>query len=77
MKNDTRIFGYEWADIQRAQQKLGSLNRSFDVSKSSGAQPATDADRKLLEQHGSVEALRAAGLHGVVDRLAHDNQQLA
>lgn len=40
----------------------------LDTSKP--AKPAaTDADRELLRQHGSIEALEAAGLYGVADRL--------
>lgn len=68
MSRDTneKIFGYDWTDIQRAQQG-GSLHRPLKLTP---AQTATDADRALFVKFGSLEALREAGLHGVVDRLA-------
>lgn len=60
-----KILGYDWEDIQRAQQG-GSLSRPVAPS---GRPPATDKDRELLQQYGSISALRDAGFHGAVDRL--------
>lgn len=63
-----KIFGYDWIDIQRAQQGDSSaLHRRIIPTAPKGAD---DKDRALLAQHGSTDALRAAGLHGVVDRLS-------
>jgi len=62
-----KIVGHDWADIQRAQLG-GQLHRKVDLSKP--AKPAaSEADRALLAQYGTVEALEAAGLFGVADRL--------
>lgn len=66
MSDDT-IFGYSWAEIQRAQQG-GKLRPAPVVP-----QPLSIAnaeDYALLKEHGSLAALVAAGFHGVVDRLA-------
>ena len=62
-----RIFGYDWTEIQALQQKQYRRPR-VDVSRPSKA-PPSDADRALLAQHGSLEALEQAGLFGVADRL--------
>lgn len=62
-----KIFGYAWEDIQRAQQG-GRLARRIAISAPLPA--ATGADRALLAKFGSIEALRAAGMHGVIDRLS-------
>jgi hypothetical protein len=62
-----KIFGYDWSDIQRAQQG-GRLSRAIGMS----TQPCvevTSADRDLLAKHGGIEALEAAGFHGTADRL--------
>ena len=61
-----KIMGHDWRDIQRAQQG-GTLARPIVRTEPAG--PTAD-DRALLAQHGSLDALRAAGLHGVVDRLS-------
>ena len=61
------ILGHTWEAIQRA-QRGGRLHTPLDTSKPAKA-PATDADRALLAQHGTLEALEAAGLFGVADRL--------
>lgn len=62
-----KIMGHDWEDIQRAQAG-GSLNKRIDLSKPSKAPPSAE-DMRLLEQHGSVKALEAAGLYGVADRV--------
>jgi hypothetical protein len=61
------IVGHTWEEIQAMQQGR-YVRPTIDTSKP-GKAPATDADRKLLAEHGTVEALEAAGLHGVADRL--------
>ncbi len=68
MPKDTshKIFGYDWADIQNA-QRGGSLHKAITPKP---PQAATDDDRRLLAKFGSVEALKNAGLYGVVDRLS-------
>lgn len=66
MADGDRIFGYDWADIQRSQQR-GRLSRPIDLSKASDP-VVSDTDRELLAKHGSIEALEAAGLFGVADR---------
>lgn len=59
------IFGYEWEDIQRAQEG-GTLARRVQQN----SKPiATDADKAMLVQYGSIDALKNAGMLGVVDRL--------
>lgn len=63
----SRIFGYEWEDIQRAQQG-GRLQRRVGVSKPVD-HSLSDAGRALIEKHKTVEALTAAGYHGTADRL--------
>ena len=62
------IFGYDWADIQRAQAGGRLQTRIVDTSKPVDHAP-TDEDRALLAQHGSIEALKAAGFYGSADRL--------
>ena len=65
-----KIFGYDWADIQRAQQG-GRLCRAIDTSKSPcsvGAAEQLAADVKLLEQYGE-DGLRDLAYFGVLDRL--------
>lgn len=61
------IFGYSWEDIKRAQNG-GKLNKTVDMSKPGKPAPKPE-DYDLLEKYGSIEALKAAGLHGVADRL--------
>jgi hypothetical protein len=61
-----KIFGYDWSDIQRAQQG-GRLGRG--VTRFTSEPLMTDDDRLMLEQHGSVDALERAGLCGVADRV--------
>jgi len=63
-----KIFGYEWDDIQAAQQKRGSLQKTIDISSATGRPPATDADRELLAKHG-IDGLKEMGFFGVIDRL--------
>lgn len=60
------IFGYEWSDINRAQQG-GQLARRVDLSKQDNNAP-TEADLVLLAQHGS-DGLRAKQFHGTIYRL--------
>lgn len=60
-----KIFGHDWADIQRAQQG-GQLHRP--VVRRNEPETLLPGDVDLLEKHG------AAGLHslqffGVIDRL--------
>lgn len=61
-----KIFGHEWQDVQKMQQKeyVPKLVNPHGTSKS---QP-TEADFKLLEIHG-VDGLRSNGYFGVLDRL--------
>ena len=66
-----KIMGYDWGDIRRAQQG-GTLSRPIVRA---ALASATDDDRALLAQYGSLDALRAAGLCGVVDRLSRDVAQ--
>lgn len=61
-----KIFGYDWEDIQRAQQR-GRMRRIIDLSKAS-APVITDSDRELLAKYGTVDALEDAGLFGTADR---------
>jgi hypothetical protein len=61
-----KIFGYDWEDIQQAQQR-GRLRPAIGLAKEV-IPVITDADRKLMEQHGTVEALEAAGFFGTADR---------
>ena len=63
MSND-RIFGYEWADIQRAQQG-GRLHKPINRT---ALDLVTDQDRELLAQHGP-EGLQRIGFYGVLDRV--------
>lgn len=60
------ILGYEWTDIQRAQQG-GRLSHAVDAS-TNGAPAATDDDMAMLAKHG-MDELRSMGLWGIVDRL--------
>lgn len=57
-----RILGYEWADIQRAQQG-GRLSRPVN------AVTWSDGDESVYQQYPSSEALRDAGYFGTADRL--------
>lgn len=64
-----KIFGYDFADIQRAQQKRGSLSERVDTSKSNDVSVnQLDADLALLELHGMAGLLKMQ-YHGVIDRL--------
>ena len=60
----SEIFGYSWADIQRAQQG-GRLARP--VVRSAPQGPSRE-DIELLQIYGADE-LRAQGFHGTLDRL--------
>ena len=65
-----KIFGYDWADIQRAQQG-GRLHRTIDTSKSpysANTAEQLESDVKLLEQYGEA-GLRKMAYFGVLDRL--------
>lgn len=65
MNANTKIFGYEWEEIKRAQ--MGSpLGRRLPAK--TGLPLATPSDWTLLEQHGET-GLRRLGYHGVLDRL--------
>ena len=59
------IFGYSWADIQRAQQG-GRLARPIR-GESKVAPPARE-DIELLQIHGA-DGLRKMQFHGTLDRL--------
>lgn len=61
--SDQKIFGYDWADIQRMQQRLPAppVQRSADIDHS-------ESDRIALETHG-IEGLKKLGYFGVLDRL--------
>lgn len=64
-----KIFGYDFEDILRAQQRGGTLSRKIDTS----VPPTCDMsilpeDIKMLEQHGE-EKLREMGYFGCLDRL--------
>lgn len=60
------IFGYEWSDIQRAQQG-GKLTRTIDASKPIDHSP-TQKDLDLLALHGA-DGLESLGFAGTLDRL--------
>lgn len=60
------ILGYDWDDIQRAQQG-GRLSRAVDTMAPINNAPS-DADRALLAEHGA-DGLRFLELWGVIDRL--------
>lgn len=63
----TKIFGYDWADIQAAQRgDMSGLRRSVNYSPNFGEW--TEADQALMEQYQSVEALESAGFYGTADR---------
>ena len=62
---DVKIFGYEWEDIQRAQQ--GGRLRAAVVS-TSPKPYATEADITLLATEGE-QWLRLHKYDGVLDRL--------
>jgi hypothetical protein len=62
--SDQKIFGYDWADIQRAQNGgriSRPVQRSADIDHS-------ESDRIALETHG-IEGLKKLGYFGVLDRL--------
>ena len=58
------IFGYSWADIQRAQQG-GRLARPVVRNELKGP---TREDIELLQIHGA-DGLREMQFHGTLDRL--------
>lgn len=63
----SKIFGYDWADIQAAQRgDMSGLRRPVNYSPKFGEW--TEADQALLEQYQSVEALESAGFYGTADR---------
>jgi hypothetical protein len=60
-----KIFGYDFADIQRAQAGGRLESRTYTPS----PLPTADArDIELLKEYGEEE-LRNRGLHGILDRL--------
>lgn len=61
------IFGYQWEDIQRAQQG-GRLARAITPHAASKPESSQD-DLALLKEHGEG-GLREMGFYGVLDRLA-------
>ncbi len=64
-----KIVGYDWADIQRAQQG-GKLAKSVDLSRPVD-HSLMPGDLELLAQHG-IAGLQAKGFWGVVDRLTRN-----
>lgn len=63
----TKIFGYDWADIQAAQRgDMSGIRGSTNGSQKFGEW--TEADQALMEQYQSVESLEAAGFYGTADR---------
>ena len=60
-----KIFGYDWEDIQRAQQG-GRLGKPAQLQDDIGKHRESDA--KLLQEHG-IDKLIQMGYAGVVDRL--------
>jgi len=63
------IFGYQFSDIERAQQG-GRLSKAIDprAPAQSDVMRQRDADLRLLIQHGQA-GLENMGYHGVLDRL--------
>ena len=62
----TKIFGYEWDDIKRAQQRdMSGLRRRVSNAPSDDWTPA---DQEALNKFKSIAGLEAAGLYGVADR---------
>jgi hypothetical protein len=74
MDQQNKIFGYDWSDIQRAQQG-GRLPRNIIDASAPPRVEVTEADRALFEKHGSLEALEAAGFYGTADRLRRSDAQ--
>ncbi|OXR48137.1 hypothetical protein PuT2_14025 [Pusillimonas sp. T2] len=62
-----QIFGYDFSDIQRAQQG-GRLSRPVNTQASSQI-TLSQEDIATLEHYGSLQAVEQAGLHGVADRV--------
>ena len=69
--NNDKILGYDWSDIQRAQQG-GRLGKAIDLSRPPN-NPASIQDRELLALHG-MEGLQKLGLYGVIDRLQNQSE---
>jgi hypothetical protein len=67
----SHIVGHSWEAIQRAQQG-GRLHERIDTSKPA-ASTATAEDLALLNQYGTIAALKEAGLWGVADRLERNS----
>lgn len=63
----TRIFGYTFDQIQRAQHG-GRLSEVIDTTKPSAPDGNLAADQALLAKHG-MDGLKALSYFGVVDRL--------
>jgi hypothetical protein len=65
---DSKVFGYDWEDIQRVQQRRGSLSKPLEARK---PEPLTFtvAERELIVKYGTAEGLAGAGFHGIADRL--------
>lgn len=59
---NSEIFGYDWSDIQRAQQG-GRLHKPVN------AVAWTEFDESVYQQHPSPDKLRLAGFHGTASRL--------
>ncbi len=64
-----KIVGYDWADIQRAQQG-GKLAKPVDLSKPVD-RSLMPGDLELFAQHG-IAGLQAKGFFGAVDRLTRN-----
>lgn len=61
-----KIFGYDWEDIERAQQREQTLSRP--IRGPVKLPEVTDEDRELLSTYGP-EGLKRMGFAGVIDRL--------
>jgi hypothetical protein len=68
MNHHDTIFGYDWSDIQRAQQG-GRLSRTTIDTSVPPHVEVTPADRALFEKHGTLKALETAGFYGTADRI--------
>lgn len=66
---DARIFGYEWEDIQVAQQgNSAALHPPIDTSTPVVKPEVTERDKVLFVLHG-LDGLEEQQLYGVIDRL--------
>ena len=64
---NTKIFGYDWRDIKRAQQKGGTLSKQVPVS-DTNKEILMKGDLSLLRKHGYKKLIEMK-YFGVIDRL--------